>query len=298
MAPVAAMPPNEWCRDVGEALADQLLVRVVPGAGHAVGDDGGQQRLDGAQHGDGEGGRQQGDQPVHADRWQHEARQAHGDFAECAADGGDGREGEHGLDRRRGHQRDHRPRHPAQPRHARAEHDEQQAGQCQRGRDRVQLRQDLQQMPELVVEVCAASFGQAEEVVPLADPDDHADAGREADDDRGGDEADHPAEPGQPKRRQHDAGHDGREQQPVHAERRHDPGQDDDERAGRPGDLHPAAAERRDDQAGDDGGVDALLGPHAGRDGEGQRQGQGDDPDNEPGDNVRRPLPLSEQAGP
>ena len=39
-------------QDVGDALPDQLLVRIMPGARHAVGDDRGQQRLDGAEQRD------------------------------------------------------------------------------------------------------------------------------------------------------------------------------------------------------------------------------------------------------
>ena len=48
MAPVAAKPPNSGVSDVRDALADELLVRVVARAGHAVGDHRGEQRLDGA----------------------------------------------------------------------------------------------------------------------------------------------------------------------------------------------------------------------------------------------------------
>jgi hypothetical protein len=37
MAPVAAKPPNSGVEQVGDALADQLLVRVMLRACHAVG---------------------------------------------------------------------------------------------------------------------------------------------------------------------------------------------------------------------------------------------------------------------
>ena len=52
-------PPKQRRGEVGDALTDQLLVRVVPGAGHAVRDDGRQQRFDRAEHRDGEGRAQQ-----------------------------------------------------------------------------------------------------------------------------------------------------------------------------------------------------------------------------------------------
>ena len=52
IAPVAAKPPKSGVSDVRDALADELLVGVVTRAGHAVGHDGGQQRLDRAEHRD------------------------------------------------------------------------------------------------------------------------------------------------------------------------------------------------------------------------------------------------------
>ena len=59
------------------------------------------------------------------------------------------------------------------------------------------------------------------------------------------------------------------------------PGDDDDEGAGRPGDLHARAAERRHDEAGDDRAVDAGLRRQAGGDGKrhGERQGHQADGD-------------------
>ena len=57
---------------------------------------------------------------------------------------------------------------------------------------------------------------------------------------------------------------------------RDDARHDDDERAGRPADLHVRAAERRDEEAGDDRAVDAGLRRHAGGDRERHRQRQRD----------------------
>ena len=45
-------PAEDRRHDVGDALRDELDVRVVPVAAHAIGDDGRHQRLDGAEHGD------------------------------------------------------------------------------------------------------------------------------------------------------------------------------------------------------------------------------------------------------
>ena len=54
IAPVAGRPPNSGDDDVGDALRDQLDVRVVAIAAHPIGDDRRHQRLDRAEHRDGE----------------------------------------------------------------------------------------------------------------------------------------------------------------------------------------------------------------------------------------------------
>ncbi|MNN31671.1 hypothetical protein D3C81_1453680 [compost metagenome] len=197
--------------------------------------------------------------------------------------------------------RDHRhqrPGHLAQVRNARCEQHQRERQQGQRGGHEMQLRQRLQQVPELLVEMLAADRRQAEEVLPLADPDDHPDAGGEADDDRRGDELDDRAEARHAKRQEDDAGHDGGDLQPVDAVLGGDPGEDDDEGAGRPGDLHPAAAQQGYRQAGDDRGVDALLRLHPGADGDGEGHGQRqrDDADDRPRDQVAQPVLATEQA--
>ena len=58
-----------------------------------------------------------------------------------------------------------------------------------------------------------------------------------------------------------------------------DAGDDDDEGAGRTADLDARAAERRDDEAGDDRAVDAGLGREAGGNRKRHRQRQRDQPD-------------------
>ncbi len=53
MAPVAGMPPKKRARDVGHALRDEFLVGIVVVVDHAVGHNGGKERLDGGEQGDG-----------------------------------------------------------------------------------------------------------------------------------------------------------------------------------------------------------------------------------------------------
>ena len=52
IAPGRCEPAENWREDVGRTLADQFLVGIVAGAGHAIGDDGSQQRLDRAEKSD------------------------------------------------------------------------------------------------------------------------------------------------------------------------------------------------------------------------------------------------------
>ncbi|MCY1424035.1 hypothetical protein D9M71_397660 [compost metagenome] len=162
----------------------------------------------------------------------------------------------------------------------------------------MQLRQRLQQVPELLVEVLAAGRRQAEEILPLADPDDHPDAGGEPDDDWRRDELDDRAQAGDTEQQEDDARHDGGDLQSIDAVLGGNSGEDDDEGAGRPGDLHPAAAQQGYRQASDDRGVDALLRLHPGADGDGEGHGQRqrDDADDRPRDQVAQPVLATEQA--
>ncbi|MCY1413089.1 hypothetical protein D9M71_285140 [compost metagenome] len=285
--------------DVGDALADQFLVGVVAGAGHAVGDHRREQRLDGAEHGDGEG---RADQFQHARQGhlrQAQARQSEWNSAEGAADGGHAVEVEQRLDDGHRDHRHQRPGHLAQVGNARREQHQGEGQQRQHGGHHMQLRQRLQQVPELLVEMLAADRRQAEEVLPLADPDDHPDAGGEADDHRRRDELDDRPQARHAEQQEDDPGHDGGDLQPVDAVLRGHPGEDDDEGAGRPGDLHSAAAEQGDQRAGDDRRVDALLrlDPGTDGDGEGHRQRQRHHPDDHPGNQVARPVRAAQQTG-
>ena len=59
---------------IGNALADQLLIRPVPGTGHAIGDDRREQRLDSGQKGDREGRRKQFDDFCPGQDWKRRHR--------------------------------------------------------------------------------------------------------------------------------------------------------------------------------------------------------------------------------
>jgi hypothetical protein len=56
---------------------------------------------------------------------------------------------------------------------------------------------------------------------------------------------------------------------------------DHDERPRGSADLHPGSAQSRDQESGDDCGVEPALGRHSARDREGNRQRERDDPDDD-----------------
>ncbi len=141
-------------------------------------------------------------------------------------------------------------------------------------------------MPEPLVKMLPGHCRKTQKVSPLADEDDDADSGREPDDHRGRDEADHGAHAGNPHEHQHRPRHQCCGLESGDAVARGDAGQYGDERPGRSGDLHPAATEERDKASAEDRGVQPLLRAGAGGDRESHRQRQGDYPDDQPGHDV------------
>ena len=96
--------------------------------------------------------------------------------------------------------------------------------------------------------------------------------------------------PRQPEPDEDQPGHDGGHREPVQAVSLDDAVDDHHESAGRSADLHPRPAQRRDQKAGDDGGVEPALGRHPAGDGKGDRQRQRHDPDDHPGSDVGQEL--------
>ncbi len=78
---------------------------------------------------------------------------------------------------------------------------------------------------------------EAEQIADLTREDDQRDAAGEADRHWIRDELDRGTEPEQAERDQDESGHERRDDQPIDAIVLHDPGDDDDEGAGRPADL-------------------------------------------------------------
>ena len=84
------------------------------------------------------------------------------------------------------------------------------------------------------------------------------------------------------------AGHQRGDGESVDAVLLHDAVDDHDERAGRSADLHARAAERGDEEAGDDGGPQAAVRRHAAGDRERDRERQRDDADDDARGEVSR----------
>ena len=272
---------EEGRHEVGHALRHQFLVGVVARQlGQVVGDARAQQRLDGAEQRDGDGrddqqlgrlpaelaagskagsacgmppkrepmvstGRfeQQPRAAVSVDQRDDRARQARARRAACALE---------------------QPRRAAAAWRTDLRPDEQPApGRPARWPAR---RVDASSMCAQHAAICAKKSRrhlgdvQAQQVLHLRQRDQHRDAVGEADDDRHRHVAHQRAELEQPQQRTAARRpSDGGDQQVGQAVAFDDAVDDDDEGAGRPADLHLRAAQRADQEAGDDGGEEALL---------------------------------------
>jgi hypothetical protein len=86
------------------------------------------------------------------------------------------------------------------------------------------------------------------------------------------------------------AGHHRDDDETVVTVARDDAVHDDDERAGRTADLHAASAERGDEEAGHDRGVQPALRRHARSDRKRERERQCHDADDDAGDQIAHHL--------
>jgi len=100
------------------------------------------------------------------------------------------------------------------------------------------------------------------------------------------DELDGGAQLGDAEHDQDEPRHDGGHDQPIDAELLDDPVDDHHERAGRAADLDARAAECRNDESGDDGGVQSAVGANAAGDCERYGEGESNYADDHTGDEV------------
>ena len=124
-----------------------------------------------------------------------------------------------------------------------------------------------------------ARKAQAEQVLQLTGQDRHRDAAGETNGHGMWDVANQTAEAGEAEKRQHKAGQEHREHHAVDAKPGYGRRDQHNERARRSADLEPAAAQGGDEESADDGGGQAATRRHAGSDGDGHGQRQGDNGD-------------------
>ena len=223
-----------------------------------------QQRLDRAEQRDRERRPDELDDFRHADIGPVQRGQRARDAAEGAADRRDARKLPGGLHGGRDQHGEKRRRHATEARDPLEQpvprDDDREREDGDPGRRDMQRRQGLDQDPELLVEVRRGGhWRQSEEILPLADEDDDGYAGGETDDHRVRYEADDAAELQESHCEQHHARHQRRDLQSRESELRGDAGENCDEGAGRPGNLHASAAEDRGGEARDDRRIESVL---------------------------------------
>ncbi len=271
-------------------------------AGHAIGDDGGQERLDGGERGNRKRRREQlaneiKGQPerlavrARLGPWRDERREHLRDARmHHAVDGvgepavdrrdleagdvaleqprGNGGEGQH--QQRRGHGLQDARKQDQAEQCRRAEQGVGQADRGHRGGDRGDF---------LDVVIGHVGDFEAEEILHLQGGDDDANACGEARGDGERHKLDEAAQPREAHEHEQDARHERGDGEACEAVFRDDGREDHDEGGGGAGDLHARAAEGGGDAASDDGGVEAVLRGHTGDHGERHGEGNGDHAD-------------------
>ena len=251
-------------QQVGGALGDKFGVRVVVVARHAVGHGGREQRLDGAQHGNGQ---RHGEEVLHrlpVQCGQGGVGQGGAD-AEAVADGVDALYAGIRLEQphRQRHHHDGHQRAGNLLEHAGREGDNQDAchAYCRVPPvDAVEVAGVDHPLAHEVARHLLAPEVKPQDVRHLRGEDGDRYAAGEAHHDGVGNELDDRPQPEHSQQHEDDARHERGRQQSGLAVLLDDAVHDDDERPRGPAYLHPAAAEQRDDEARDDGGNDALLG--------------------------------------
>lgn len=285
---------------VANTLGDQLGVRVVAIIDHAVGNHAREQRLDGGENGNGKGAGKHGLDGRKFKRGQRGGGEGRGEVGIERANGVDACLERREFDQQNAHDdgndggRDlaeydgelaqlfHLAKHGPDDENDHADAANEQGGGVE-GRDRMN---DGLELFHGLNGMRACGKGKSKEVLDLTDDDGDGNACREADGDGGGNVLDERAEMKDTHQNEQDTCHErGQHQtrQPVGGnDARHD-----GRKGGRgPRDIDAATAEQGDRKAGDDGGVQSLLGRDTRRNGERDGEGQGNDGDDNAGDNV------------
>ena len=281
---------EERREEVGGTLRDELRVRVVAVAHHTVGHGGREQRFDGTEDGDRERRGEEAPHGLPVDLRQARCRQL-GTDGEAVADGVDAFDAGVGAEQPdgEGHRDDGRERSRDAAHQLGREDDDEDTDDAHGRVPEPESAEVAEVERPFADEVSRDGFAaevEPEEIGDLRGEDRNGDSGRESDDDRVGDELDDRAQPEGAHCDEQSARHERGDQQTRFAVLLDDAVDDDDEGARGAADLHAAAAQQRDDESGDHGRDDTLLGRDARGDAEGDGQRQGDDADDDAGHEI------------
>ena len=278
-------------QDVRDPLCGQLDVGIVTVARHPIRDDGGEQRFDRAEHGDGQGRREEAEHQVQPHGRQVIAREALTARHRTGC---------------RWSRRACRPQTRSPIRRAGR-------GCC---RECVRESRRSSRIVAIVLNPSSVAAADAvpaeavstrdapdelpghcrrlqpEQVLDLRAGDQHADAVGEADHDRTRNVLHRRAQTGDAEQDQDHAGEQRAREQAIEAVGGDDARHHHDEGAGWTADLDARSAEGGNREPGDDGAIDAVLRRHAGRDGERHGQRERHQADRDPGDEIAGSVPT------
>ncbi len=284
-------------RQVGQSLGDKFCVGVMTVADDTVGHGSREQRLDGSEDGDGDGWRDKSLDDVPSEIG-HLCLRQRGRDGEAVADGLDGGDAgilseEGGSD---GHQHDGNQRagqftDGKAVRQLRPEGNDSHGTQADEGTPTLNGRHAVDVGNPLFDKVGGHDgHRQAEQVLDLRGEDGEGNTAGEADNDRVRNVLDDRAEMQHAEHNEEDTRHQRGDGQSLETVLLDDAIYYNNERARRSTDLNLRASENGDDETGDDGGDDALLGCHARGNTEGNGQRQGDDAHDDACQQVGRQL--------
>ena len=275
--------------DVAHALRNELHVAAVVGRDHGVGHDARKQRLDSGQDGD-------GDAVGKLVAEELEAELGHLELGKPRLDGVEVADGVHVHAEERHHDGtddDGNERAGNLVVDARPENEDGQAHEAHEQSLPIEGGDVGDHSGELVGSVDrnrAGRIGEAQEVLDLADDDGDGDAGCKARGDGVRHEADEGAELEQAHQDEDHAGDKRGGHEALEAVGGDDTCDDGGKRSGGARNLHARTAKHGDEEAGDDGRVDAALGAHARGDGKRDGKRQRHDRHNDARDDVLRDL--------
>ena len=287
-------PPEDGRYDVGHALRDQLGVRVMPVAYHAIRHRGREERFDRPQDGY---RHRHGEQTLDGLPIQRRHRRPGelGLDAEAVAYRVDLRHPGVHLEEIHAHghhdNRHQRTRHLL--RKQRREGNDRDAQHAHPGVPpihRIEMPRVEHPLPDEIARDRLPPEAQPEDVGNLRGEDRHRNTARKPDDDGIGDELDDRPQPEDAQRDEHHARQERRHHQPLDAILLDNPVNNHDKRTRRPAYLHLAPAQKRDEETRHNGRNDTLLRTHARGDAKGDGQGQRHNPHDDPRHQVRHKV--------